>query len=205
MPATQETFTRQDGSTVSLNILTKGGTVRASMGEPVVSSRGQFHEANVDLTGKPMGLKLVVEREGVIMLTKRARDLGFMLYSDICKGKIPGVPASEAHWKLWVEVRNLRVARKLPKRGALTPEQLYHPYVIELRTNRSGKFELYDESAVDELIAEVKAQASNYDEAAAKVRAEELGMTLEEPAEDKTLGELVRAANPEAKPVKKKK
>ena len=173
-------ITDKDGNAVPFEIIHRGGkpTKEVRLSVPLVSPRGQLQEAQVSLTLSNPGIKLVVESQGELQMTKWARDKGFMFYKDICFGKIEGVPASPKHWVLWEAVRDMRRAGQQPARGTLPAEKLYHPYVLELRATKSGDFEIVDQAAIDAMINTIMAQADGADVEAARAQAKQLGVTV---------------------------
>ena len=196
----------KDGNAVAFHVITgkdgKPKEVRLSV--PLVSARGQLQEVDVSLTLANPGLRLVIESQGELQLTKRARDRGFVFYKDICFGKIEGVPASPKHWALWEAVRDMRRAGKQPGRGTLPPEKLYHPYVLHLRKSNAGQFQLVEQAGIDAMLDEIMGQGDGGDVEAARAEAKRMGATVPaaEPTRkskgktaEKTLAQLVEDAN----------
>jgi hypothetical protein len=60
---------------------------------------------------------------------------GFVLYEDLCKGRVEGVEASPKHWDIWLRYVKLRAEGHEPAPGSITPERFWHPEVLRRRAN----------------------------------------------------------------------
>lgn len=60
---------------------------------------------------------------------------GFVLYEDLCKGRVDGVEASPKHWEIWQRYLTMRAngIEPDPKSKSLAPEHFYHPEVLRRR------------------------------------------------------------------------
>lgn len=58
---------------------------------------------------------------------------GFVLYQDLCMGRVPGVEASPAHWALWQKYVAAMAAGTIFAPGSIPPEKFYHPEVLRRR------------------------------------------------------------------------
>jgi len=122
--------------------------------EPVVGPNGEFQEAVLEHNG---GMMLVTVAHGQAMLMQWAREAGWTLYRDICFGRIPGVEGDPRFWRIYELVSKSRRAGKLPARGALTAEQIYHPEVLRRRTERSGGYQRFTAEEFEATLAEMEA------------------------------------------------
>lgn len=63
---------------------------------------------------------------------------GFVLYEDMCKGRIAGVEASPQHWSFWLRMVELRKSGREPAPGSIPAEKFYHPEVLRRRERASS-------------------------------------------------------------------
>ena len=62
---------------------------------------------------------------------------GFVLYEDLCKGRVHGVEASPEHWRFWQRLAELRKSGREPAPGSIPAEKFYHPEVLRRRERAS--------------------------------------------------------------------
>ena len=62
---------------------------------------------------------------------------GFVLYEDLCRGRVPGVEASLEHWGYWQRLAELRRSGREPAPGSIPAEKFYHPEVLRRRERAS--------------------------------------------------------------------
>ena len=79
---------------------------------------------------------------------------GFVLYSDVCSGRVPGVEASPKHWAIWQNYVAAMAAGKVFAPGAIPAEKFYHPEVLRRRAAAAsgGTFGAEDIAAAAKLL-----------------------------------------------------
>lgn len=173
------TITRPDGTEVQpITIVMGMGTTIKQLSEPLVTPEGMIVDAPISSLEKP-GLRLVASHEGQLMLTKHARDLGYVFYRDMCRGALPGVEASPVHWQIYQKVRAMVATGRRPAQGSITLEELYHPHILVMRGKASQGLKKVGRDDMQAILDEVRAMSSGDDETA-RAAALELGMTLPE-------------------------
>jgi hypothetical protein len=190
---TQE-LQRPDGSTVTTEVIEFGipGRKRSvqQITEPVVDPQGNVISALVDTRLREPGLRFVVQREGQLLLTKHARDLGMVFYRDMCLGRVPHVAASPVHWTIYEKIKSMVAAGQRPAQGSITPEQMYHPEVIRRRgLNRDG-IQRVDGAAMAAILDEIRESAPEMSDEEIQRDAERLGMELPT-GDQRSLGQLL--------------
>lgn len=187
------TITRADGSVVNPTVIERGAFGRKKTHtrhhEPVVDPQGNVIAAEVCTWLDKPGIRLVVESEGQIMLTKHARRLGMVLYRDMCMGLVEGVEASPVHWKIYEAVVQLKAKNQVPEHGALPAEKLYHPEVIRRRKLDVGGVRRITKDEIEEMLKGIRSMATG-DEETARQMAEERGMAVPDNSNE-TLAELL--------------
>lgn len=63
---------------------------------------------------------------------------GFVLYQDLCLGRVPGIEASPRHWETWLSYVKLMASGRIPQPGAISDEDFYHPEVLRRRAQASA-------------------------------------------------------------------
>ena len=187
-------YTRPDGSVLRPMVIERGTfgktQTHKSLREPVVDPQGHVIAAEICTWLDKPGIRLVVQHEGQIMLTKHAKDLGMVLYRDMCFGHVPGVEASPVHWKIYLAVSALKAKNQVPDHGALPPEKLYHPEVIRRRKADSGGVRRISVDEIESILEGIRSQATG-DEETARAAAEERGMVVPDNDGDEELRALL--------------
>lgn len=192
------TITRSDGSTVEPTIISRGAPGRkvewSQTTEPVVGPLGHVQEARVDSPLREPGLRLVIEREGQLLLTRHAHKLGYVFYKDICMGvadRSDGQGKTEplpVFWQIHRKFRQLKTKNQVP-RTPIADEDLYHPEVVRRRSLDSEGVRRLESEEVSRMIEEIRAQGTDDEDARAIAR--DRGLEVPDAPADTDVGELI--------------
>jgi hypothetical protein len=81
----------------------------------------------------------IVMMDGRPVVHPRWAAKGWVLYKDMCAGRVPGVPADADAWRRWESLKALRAAGQEVPAGALVDDlDLWHPEVKRRRAKAKG-------------------------------------------------------------------
>lgn len=191
-------ITRPDGTTVVPTVIQRGAPGRkvvwSQTTEPVVGPLGHVQEARVDTPLREPGLRLVIEREGQLLLTQHSRRLGYDFYKDICMGQAARSDGSgkteclPVFWQIHRKFRELKTKNQVP-RTPISDEDLYHPEVVRRRALDSEGVRRLESDEVQAMLAEIRAQGT--DDESARAVARERGLDVPDAPADATVGDLI--------------
>jgi hypothetical protein len=108
-----------------------------------VGPNGEFNYRHVvtnhpDLANEKIGVQPIALLDGTPMISAQYRSMGWVLYEDLCRGAVPGVEASPAHWTYWKKYVAVRASGRAPARGSIRDEEFFHPEVLRRRARAGG-------------------------------------------------------------------
>lgn len=103
-----------------------------------VSPKGDFvyrhFSRHPDLVDEQIGEVPLRIREGQPYLAPHYARIGWVMYEDLCKGKIPGVAADMPKWTMWQRIIAERAKGKRLPSSALPDEKYLHAEVLRRRS-----------------------------------------------------------------------
>lgn len=110
---------------------------------PAIGPDGQLlvRFADTELEGwhdAKAGQNPVMLSAGKAVIHPEFEKRGFVLYQDLCLGKVLGIEASPKHWERWLQYVKLMASGRIPEPGAIRDEDFYHPEVLRRRSRASA-------------------------------------------------------------------
>ena len=104
-----------------------------------VGPHGQIVTRHINSEAQAQGDVPILVVDGLPVISPRyARD-GWVLYEDLCKGRVPGIDGDADAWTRWVNLKRLRAeGRELPPGVIKDEDAFWHPEIARRRAAAPG-------------------------------------------------------------------
>lgn len=103
---------------------------------PAIGPNGDLAVRFVDKTNKGASAgqsPIETSSSGKGLVHPEFARLGWVLYEDLCDGRVPGVAASREHWTVWIRYVDMLAKGRVPAPGSIPEDRFYHPEVLRRR------------------------------------------------------------------------
>lgn len=145
---------------------------------PIIDRAGNLLTEYLNEHQEKTGASLIRLVDGDVYLSKVAKDAGYVLYEDMCKGRLEGIEASTHHWLVYEALGVEVAANRIPEPGALTLDEMWHPEVVRRLGAFTNGAERIPRAAMQEWLEKIRAKGDEMEDVSDE-QAEDLGMTVE--------------------------